>query len=144
MTAETKQSEHSSTLPGFLGVIDSTISRIESFMLAAGVLLMAINTIANVVGRFVIGESIFFSEELNRILIILITTIGGVLRSFAKSKGETAGKVEHQGADPKLEAENKELRKEIGDLRERLHVLERITVDKENSLAREIEDLRSK
>ena len=75
------------------------------------------------------------------ILIILITTIGGVLR---KSKGETAGKVEHQGADPKLEAENKELRKEIGDLRERLHVLERITVEKENSLAREIEDLRSK
>ncbi len=76
MTAETKQSEHSSTLPGFLGVIDSTISRIESFMLAAGVLLMAINTIANVVGRFVIGESIFFSEELNRILIILITFAG--------------------------------------------------------------------
>ncbi|NNC48102.1 MAG: hypothetical protein HKO13_06690 [Sphingomonas sp.] len=78
------------------------------------------------------------------ILIILITTIGGVARSFAKARGQAAGKVESQGADPKLEAENKELRKEIGDLRERLHVLERITVDKENSLAREIEDLRNK
>lgn len=78
------------------------------------------------------------------ILIILITTIGGVMRTFAKSKGQAAGKVEGRAADPKLEAENKELRKEIGDLRERLHVLERITVDKENSLAREIEDLRSK
>ncbi|HVM22727.1 MAG TPA: hypothetical protein VM308_05425 [Sphingomicrobium sp.] len=32
--------------------------------------------------------------------------------------------------------------REIDELRERLHVLERITVDKENSLAREIEDLR--
>lgn len=78
------------------------------------------------------------------ILIILITTIGGVLRSFAKAKGQAAGKSESHAADPKLEAENRELRKEIGDLRERLHVLERITVDKENSLAREIEDLRNK
>ncbi|WP_265529741.1 hypothetical protein [Sphingomicrobium marinum] len=78
------------------------------------------------------------------ILIILITTIGGVLRSFAKAKGQAAGKSERHVADPKLEAENRELRKEIGDLRDRLHVLERITVDKENSLAREIEDLRNK
>ena len=68
--------EHSSSLPGFLGTIDSTISRIESFMLATGVLLMAANTIANVVGRFALGQSIFFSEELNRILIILITFAG--------------------------------------------------------------------
>ena len=37
---------------------------------------MAANTIANVVGRFVFQSSIFFSEELNRILIILITFAG--------------------------------------------------------------------
>lgn len=70
------RSEHASSLPGFLGTIDSTISRIESVMLAVGVLLMALNTIANVVGRFALGQSIFFSEELNRILIILITFAG--------------------------------------------------------------------
>lgn len=70
------RNEHASSLPGFLGTIDSTISRIESFMLATGVLLMAANTIANVVGRFALGQSIFFSEELNRILIILITFAG--------------------------------------------------------------------
>ena len=68
--------ELDSTLPGFLGVIDTTISRIESFFLAVGVLLMALNTVANVVGRFVLGSSIFFSEELNRILIIMITFAG--------------------------------------------------------------------
>jgi TRAP-type C4-dicarboxylate transport system permease small subunit len=68
--------EHASSLPGFLGVIDSAISRIESFLLALGVLLMAANTVANVVGRFVFQQSIFFSEELNRILIILITFAG--------------------------------------------------------------------
>jgi TRAP-type C4-dicarboxylate transport system permease small subunit len=63
-------------LPGFLGTIDSAISRIESFLLATGVLLMAANTVANVVGRFVFQSSIFFTEELNRILIILITFAG--------------------------------------------------------------------
>nr|WP_149788597.1 TRAP transporter small permease [Lutimaribacter pacificus] len=68
--------DYQSSLPGFLGTIDNTISRIESVLLAAGVLLMALNTIANVVGRFIFQNSIFFSEELNRILIILITFAG--------------------------------------------------------------------
>ena len=45
-------------------------------MLAAGVLLMAANTIANVFGRFVLQSSLFFSEELNSILIVLITFAG--------------------------------------------------------------------
>ena len=36
------------------------------------------------------------------------------------------------------------LRDEVRQLKERIHVLERITVEKENSLAREIEDLRNK
>jgi len=71
-----QKGEHASSLPGFLGTIDSTISRIESVMLAAGVLLMAANTIANVIGRFVFQQSLFFSGELNRILIILITFAG--------------------------------------------------------------------
>ena len=65
-----------STLPGFLGTIDTLIARVEAIMLAVGVLLMAANTVANVVGRFVFQNSLFFSEELNRILIILITFAG--------------------------------------------------------------------
>ncbi len=68
--------EYTSTLPGPLGWLDVAIARIEAVMLALGVLLMAANTIANVVGRFVFGSSIFFSEELNRVLIILITFAG--------------------------------------------------------------------
>lgn len=70
------RSEYASSLPGPLGWIDSAIARIEAFLLATGVLLMAFNTIANVVGRFVFQSSLFFSEELNRILIILITFAG--------------------------------------------------------------------
>ena len=68
--------DYRSALPGVLGLIDVAIARIEAVLLATGVLLMALNTIANVVGRFVLGSSIFFSEELNRILIILITFAG--------------------------------------------------------------------
>ncbi|HEY9021731.1 MAG: TRAP transporter small permease [Paracoccaceae bacterium] len=65
-----------STLPGPLGWIDNTIARIEAILLATGVLLLAANTIANVLGRFVFQNSIFFSEELNRVLIIMITFAG--------------------------------------------------------------------
>ena len=65
-----------SALPGMLGVIDRAISRLESMMLALGVILMATNTVANVIGRFVFHNSLFFSEELNRILIVLITFSG--------------------------------------------------------------------
>ena len=67
---------YKSSLPGLLGTLDTAISRMESVMLAIGVLLMAANTSANVVGRFVFQRSIFFSEELNSILIILITFAG--------------------------------------------------------------------
>ena len=69
-------SKYVSGLPGLLGVIDVGIARIEAVLLAIGVLLMALNTMANVVGRYVFGESLFFSEELNRALIILITFAG--------------------------------------------------------------------
>lgn len=40
--------------------------------------------------------------------------------------------------------ETRMLRDEVKALKERIQVLERITVEKENSLAREIEDLRRK
>ncbi len=65
-----------STLPGFLGTLDTFISRFEALVLALGVILMATNTIANVVGRFIFQYSLFFTEEVNRILIILITFAG--------------------------------------------------------------------
>lgn len=72
-----------SPLPGVLGLADDLIGRLESFMLATGVLLMAIATIANVVGRLTVG-SIFFIEELNRVLIIFITFSG---LSYAARQG---------------------------------------------------------
>ena len=41
-------------------------------------------------------------------------------------------------------AEALRLREEVKELKERIKVLERITVDKENSLARQIEELRDR
>ena len=68
-------SQYVSGLPGFLGTIDAAIARIEAVLLALGVLLMAVNTMVNVVGR-VAGRTLYFSEELNQALIILITFAG--------------------------------------------------------------------
>ena len=54
------------------------------------------------------------------------------------------GHPRHRGveADPRERAENLRLRDEVKELKERLKVLERITVEKENSLSRQIEELR--
>jgi TRAP-type C4-dicarboxylate transport system permease small subunit len=75
-SSDTARSNLESTLPGPLGVLDTAIAHIESIMLATGVLLMALNTVANVVGRFIFRSSIYFTEELNSNLIVLITFAG--------------------------------------------------------------------
>jgi TRAP-type C4-dicarboxylate transport system permease small subunit len=67
---------YESGLPGFLGTIDVFISKVEAVMLAMGVILMAANTCTNVIARYVFGEGMFWSGEVNRILIILITFAG--------------------------------------------------------------------
>ncbi|MGM0569157.1 TRAP transporter small permease [Marinobacter sp.] len=67
---------YKSGLPGPLGFVDLVIAKIEAVILAAGVLLMALNTCVNVIARFVFGEGLFFSGEINRILIIMITFAG--------------------------------------------------------------------
>ncbi|TGN58357.1 TRAP transporter small permease [Paracoccus liaowanqingii] len=67
---------YESGLPGPLGLIDKVIARMEAFALAFGVLAMAAMTVANVVGRFVFGQSLYFAEEVNQGLIVLITFAG--------------------------------------------------------------------
>jgi uncharacterized protein YlxW (UPF0749 family) len=48
------------------------------------------------------------------------------------------------GSDAEDSQETLRLREEVKELKERLKVLERITVEKENSLAKEIESLRDR
>lgn len=59
-----------------LDAIDSVIAKIEEFMMAVGVILMAVNTIANVISRFIFNHSIIFAEELNSVFILLVTFAG--------------------------------------------------------------------
>jgi TRAP-type C4-dicarboxylate transport system permease small subunit len=68
--------KYESALPGGLGAIDLAISKAEAVILASGVLLMALNTCVNVIARFVYGQGLFVSGEINRVLIVLITFAG--------------------------------------------------------------------
>jgi len=60
----------------FFAGLDRFFRKFEIFVLTWGVILMAANTIANVFGRYVFSQSLYFSEELNQFLIIIITFIG--------------------------------------------------------------------
>jgi uncharacterized protein YlxW (UPF0749 family) len=74
------------------------------------------------------------------VLIVLIVTIGGIVRAKMGIRRD------HKGNEYPIHdsAETERLRDEVKQLKERLAVLERITVEKENSLEREIERLRDR
>ena len=72
------------------------------------------------------------------VIIVAIVMIAGVLKSRHSRHHRAAGDL-----DPAERVENDRLREEVSELKERIKVLERITVEKENSLSREIEDLRN-
>lgn len=70
-------------------------------------------------------------------IIVVAVMIASVLRA---KYGHRRGDGEEIPAQER--AENLQLRDEVKELKERIKVLERITVEKENSLARQIEELR--
>ena len=73
------------------------------------------------------------------VAIVLIVTIAGVWKAKHGIRTDKHGNehfVDH--------AENQRLRDEVKQLKDRLAVLERITIEKENSLEREIEKLRDR
>ena len=72
-------------------------------------------------------------------IIVVAVMIASVLRA-------KYGHSRHRGveADPREQVENLRLRDEVKELKERIKVLERITVEKENSLSRQIEELRDR
>lgn len=59
-----------------LYLMDRGIARFEAFILAYGVLVMAANSCGNVIGRFLFGQSLYFTGELNQFLMVLITFVG--------------------------------------------------------------------
>lgn len=70
-------------------------------------------------------------------IIVVAVMIASVLRAkYSRSRSDDIS--------PQERAETLRLREEVKELKERLKVLERITVDKENALAREIDSLRDR
>jgi hypothetical protein len=72
-------------------------------------------------------------------IIVVAVMIASVLRA-------KYGHRRHGGAEVSAEerAETLRLRDEVKQLKERINVLERITVEKENTLSRQIEELRDR
>ena len=72
--------------------------------------------------------------------IIFIVMAASVLRVWIQSRRPREGEAPATLTD----VETVRLRDEVKQLKERIHVLERITVEKENSLERQIEQLRDR
>jgi len=77
------------------------------------------------------------------VLIVLIVTVAGLIRAKLGIRRDNKGN-EYSVRDARDDAETQRLREEVKALKERLQVIERITVEKENSLEREIERLRDR
>lgn len=77
--------------------------------------------------------------QITAVLIVAIIMIGSIIR--AGIRGPRHAPI---FSNPQGESENRRLREEVQELKERIKVLERITVEKENSLAKEIESLRDR
>lgn len=81
------------------------------------------------------------------IAIVLIVTIGSVVRAMLGVRKDHKGNefsVHDRAGDDRVIEEIRRLRDEVKVLKERQAVIERITVEKESSLEREIERLRDR
>ena len=77
------------------------------------------------------------------VAIVLIVMIASVLKSIFRGPRHPVV-FNQEGADPKLKAETIRLHDEVVQLKERIKVLERIAVEKEDSLTKQIEELRDR
>lgn len=78
-----------------------------------------------------------------QMMVVLIVAIV-MIASIIKSRYGPARGARDDGGDARTAGENVRLREELKQLKERMAVLERITVEKENTLERQIEELRDR
>ena len=74
------------------------------------------------------------------IAIVAIVMFATVL----KARYSAQHRRHRDAVEPRDDGEAARLREEVKRLQERIHVLERITTERENSLSREIEELRDR
>ena len=75
------------------------------------------------------------------VIIVAMAMIAGIFKSRIRYAHKYRGQ-ESESESRATRAEAERLREEVKQLKERLHVLERITVEKESSLEREFARLR--
>lgn len=79
--------------------------------------------------------------QLTAIIIVAIVMVASIIKAGVRSSHLHLRNAQPDG---QTRLENQRLRDEVSQLKERIKVLERITVEKENSLAKEIESLRDR
>jgi hypothetical protein len=77
----------------------------------------------------------------NPFMMVAVIVVAVMVASVLKARYKFQNDGGDTGARPST-GETQRLRAEVAELKERLAVLERITVEKENSLARQIDELR--
>ena len=85
--------------------------------------------------------------QLTAVLIVMMVMIASIARArygYGRFGRLSRYRRDDDGISAQERAENLRLRDEVKELKERIKVLERITVEKENSLANEIESLRDR
>jgi uncharacterized protein YlxW (UPF0749 family) len=80
---------------------------------------------------------------MNQFEMIAVIVVAVMIASVLRAKYGHARRGEAQ-IDPREHAENMRLREEVKELKQRIQVLERITVEKENTLSKQIEELRDR
>ena len=81
---------------------------------------------------------------MNPFEMVAIIVVAVMIASVLRAKYGHRRRVGSEEISPQERAETLRLREEVSELKERIKVLERITVEKENSLARQIEELRDR
>ena len=82
--------------------------------------------------------------QITAVIIVAIIMIGSIIKAGAKGAYRHRIACADDQGQSQTQVENARLRDEVSQLKERIKVLERITVEKENSLSREIESLRDR
>lgn len=80
---------------------------------------------------------------MNPFEMVAIIVVAVMIATVLKAKYSRPDRADRQ-EDPQERAEALRLRDEVKQLKERIHVLERIATDRENSLARQIDELRDR
>ena len=81
---------------------------------------------------------------MNPFEMVAVIVVAVMIASVLRAKYGYRRRSEGPEVSAEERAETLRLRQEVGELKERIKVLERITVEKENSLARQIEELRDR